>query len=80
MSQNVKIELNSSGIVKLLKSDGVQSIVMATAETVKNRCGSGYESDVHEMPKRIISSVYTAERAAYQDNLDNNTLLRAVNG
>lgn len=80
MSQNVRIELSSEGIVQLLKSAGVQNAVRETAETIKNRCGSGYESDIHEMPQRIISSVYTAERDAYQDNLEHNTLLKAVSG
>ena len=48
------------------------------ADTVKDRCGDGYESYV--APTRAVAVVETASRKAYDDNSANNTLLKAVSG
>lgn len=74
----VKIELNSPGIRELLLSDEVKNFTKETADGCLRRCGPGYESDSCRMPGRWISSVFTADREAVNDNLENNTLLRSL--
>ena len=73
----VKIELNSSGIRALLRSPEMQAVLKDRADTVKDRCGDGYESYV--APTRAVAVVETASRKAYDDN-SANTLLKAVSG
>lgn len=75
---SVKIELNSAGIAELLKSQEMADIVSEVSMQVASSCGVGYAADIKQMPGRVISSVYTEDEAAYKDNLENNTLLKAV--
>lgn len=75
-----KIVLNHAGIQALLKSDEVQAFILEQASGIGSRCGAGYETDVYMAPSRVISSVYTTDKKAIQDNLENNTLLKAVSG
>lgn len=75
-----EIELVDAGIVELMKSPEISQLVQAEASRVKSSCGSAYQTDTHEMPTRIIASVYTTDRDAIKDNLKNNTLLKAVSG
>lgn len=42
----VRIELNSPGIRTLLRSPEMQAVLKDRADTVKDRCGDGYESYV----------------------------------
>ena len=72
----IRIELNSSGIRALLRSPEMQAVLKDRADTVKDRCGDGYESYV--APTRAVAVVETASRKAYNDNSANNTLLKAV--
>lgn len=74
----VKIELNSPGIRALLRCPEMQAVLKDRADTVKDRCGDGYESYV--APTRAVTVVETASRKAYDDNSANNTLLKAVSG
>lgn len=75
----VKIERNRAGIQALLRSSEVVKCLSDTAHDVQRRCGDGYETDSHMTSGRALASVYTAEIDAIYDNLDNNTLLKAVN-
>ena len=50
----------------------------STATAIAERCGAGYEHDRKLMPTRVISSVYTGDKRAYRDNLQNNTILRSL--
>ena len=79
----VRIELNSPGIRTLLRSPEMQAVLKDRADTVKDRCGDGYESYV--APTRAVAVVETASRKAYDDNSlnrqsANNPLLKAVSG
>lgn len=73
-----KFELNSDGVTALMKSPEMQSALISHAKAIKNRAGDGY--DVHVGPSRANVSVATGNAAAAQDNMDNNTLLKAVRG
>ena len=56
----VKIELNSPGIRALLRCPEMQAVLKDRADTVKDRCGDGYESYV--APTRAVAVVETACR------------------
>lgn len=73
---NVKIELNKEGIRALLRSPEMQAVLKDRADTVKGRCGEGYDSYVAQT--RAVGIVETATPEAYEDNSANNTLLKAV--
>lgn len=74
----MKFELNHAGVVELLKSDGMRKAIEAAATGVSNRAGDGY--DVRYGHDRVVAFVETGNEEAIQDNLDNNTLLKAVRG
>ena len=73
-----EFELNKEGVAQLMKSREMQAALIANAHEVKNRAGDGY--DVHVGPTRANVSVRTGTDEAAQDNMDNNTLLKAVRG
>lgn len=73
-----RFELNSSGVRALLKSSEMKEAVSEKAEEIAARCGDGYSTDVKYMTTRVIASVFTDSEEAYKDNLENNTLLKAV--
>ena len=75
-----KFELNIRGVAEILKSEELRELLNNTALEIKARCGDGYEYDVYNAGTRLISSVYTATKEAYKDNLDNNTILKGVKG
>ena len=50
------------------------------ADQVAAKAGDGYATDVYQAGTRVIASVYTETEEAMKDNLDNNTLLKAVGG
>ena len=74
----VKIELNDAGFIELLKSQDIANAVKEVAEQVAARAGDGYATDVYQAGTRVIASVYTETKEAMKDNLENNTLLKAV--
>lgn len=75
---NVKIEINTENIGALLKSGETESMLKGLADQIANRAGIGYASDTYMTPGRVVASVYTATDEAIMDNLENNTLLMAV--
>ena len=78
MSKNVRIELNSSGIRELLKSQEMKAICEEHAEAIRARCGDGYESDSYTGRKRAHATVWTSSTKAKRDNAENNTILKAL--
>ena len=72
----MKFELNSAGVVQLLKSAEMRGVIESEANGMSNRAGEGYV--VRYGRDRVVAFVETGTDAAAQDNLDNNTLLKAV--
>lgn len=72
----MKFELNRSGVGRLLKSPEMRGAVEANALGIRKNAGDGY--DVKYGRSRVVAFVETGTEAAVQDNLDNNTLLKAV--
>lgn len=77
-----EIVLNEKGIVALLQSQEMQKVLVEQGNKIKNRCGKGYESESAPVigRKRAIVRVKAATNAAKKDNLQNNTLLKALGG
>lgn len=75
---NVRIKLDSAGIQSLLKSSEIGAVVDEITDTVKNRCGDGYETANRPGRRRYIGEVIAATYRARRDNSKNNTLLKAL--
>lgn len=79
MSKNdLKVELNRAGVGELLRSEAVASYLMGVAGGVASAAGEEY--DTMQGFDRVSVIVKPATRRAEQDNLENNTLLRATGG
>lgn len=71
-------KLNYSGVGELMKSEAMQKVLTDHATAIKNRCGDGYEQDVHVGKNRANAMVKATTYKAKKDNLKNNTILKAV--
>ena len=74
----VKIELNSSGIRQLLKSEEMGQMLKQQVEQVRARCGSGYSTDLYQASSRVIAGVFAETAEAAKQNSRENTLLKAL--
>lgn len=77
MAKNT-FKLNYKGVGELMKSEAMQTVLNEYATNIKNRCGDGYEQDIHVGKSRANAMVKAATFKAKKDNMDNNTLLKAV--
>lgn len=75
---NVIIELHDDGIQELLKSSEMMGELKKHGRSVLSSAGEGYAMDEHIGKTRGNVSIYAATKEAYKDNLENNTLLKAV--
>ena len=74
-----KFKLNRAGVGELLKSSEMGAVCKEYADVIQSRCGNeGYESNVMVGKNRVRASVYAGTVEARRDNLENNTLLKAV--
>lgn len=74
----VKIELNSSGIRQLLRSEEMGQMLKQQAEQVRARCGSGYSTDLYQASSRVIAGIFAETAEAAKQNSRENTLLKAL--
>lgn len=74
-----KLVLNSDGIRAMLTSPEMMSVCRSYAEDINATMGDGYEVSEYTGANRVNVSVHAVSEAAKQDNLDNNSLLKAVN-
>lgn len=73
-----KFKLNRKGVKEMLKSDEMQAVLKEYATNIKDRCGDGYEQDIHVGKNRANAMVSATTYQAKRDNLKNNTILKAV--
>ncbi len=71
-------KLNQTGVGQLLKSSGMQKVLVERASGIRKRAGNGYEQDVYVGKTRANAMVKAASFEAKKDNMKNNTLLKAV--
>lgn len=62
----------------MLKSEEMKALVSERAQEIANRCGEGYEVNAINAGTRYIASVATTDAESMKDNLENNTLLKAL--
>lgn len=74
----VKVVLDEAGIRQLLRSSELQEVCMEHARAIQQRAGSNYESEERSYPERKGAAVYPSNANGYYDNLNNNTLLKAM--
>lgn len=76
----VKVSLSYSGLGEILRSQEMAACVKSEADRIASNGGAGYASDQKSMGTRQIASVFTETAEAAKDNMQNNTLLKAVRG
>lgn len=77
---NVKVKLNSSGMIKLFKEPNIQAVCRDVAESVVRNTGmeEGYNVSTWKGPFRAGATVWCDSPEAIKDNLENNTMLKAL--
>ena len=73
-----EIVLNSAGVREMLKSPEMQALLLERANEIAARAGEGYTTDVFAGKTRANASVFANTPEAIRDNLDNDTLLKAL--
>ena len=75
----LKVELNRSEVSKqTLKGEGTVSLCQRLAKDMQSRAGEGYETSTFKGRNRVNVSVGAGTKEAYKDNMENNTLLKAM--
>lgn len=74
----VKFKLNRSGVAELMRSSAMQEVLQEYATGIRNRCGDGYTQDVYVGKNRANAMVSAETYEANRDNIENNTILKAV--
>ncbi len=75
---NVKFELNREGVRELLKSPEMMAICKEYADNAVSQLGDGYSVTTHTGKSRVNASVHADSFKARKDNLDNNSIIKAV--
>ena len=74
----VRIELNSDGIRELLRSGKMKAECEKRANEAVNKLGEGYTVTTHTGKNRVNASIIAETYQAKKDNLENNTILKAL--
>ena len=75
----LQFRLDRAGVGKLLKSKEAAEVCGDFARNIRDRCGDGYEVSLYPGGKtRANASIKAVTQKAKQDNLDNNTLEKAL--
>ncbi len=75
----VKIKLNRKGVKELLNCKEIEEYCEQIANNIATRAGEGYAAGKpHHTGQRVAVNVYAKSREAKEDNLNNNTLQKAV--
>lgn len=74
----VRIELSSSGVRELLKSGEMKAECEKHAKQALGKLGEGYTVTSHVGKNRVNASVYAESYRARRDNMENNTILKAL--
>ena len=74
----VRFKLNRDGVRQLMKSEEAQAMLVQIGNNVRNRCGDGYDMNVHVGKNRANVMVWAATYQSRRDNYRNNTILKAL--
>lgn len=76
----MKVELNKEGVRALLRSQEMLNVCDRLAKEALQSLGEGYASDTFTGKNRVNASVYPDTVEATQENMDSNTVIKAVTG
>ena len=74
----MQFKLNRKGVADLMKSEEMQTILKDIADNALDSLGEGYKSDLRVGKNRANAMVYADTYQAKKDNLENNSILKAV--
>lgn len=74
----VKIRLNSAGVREMLRGADMQAMLSERAAEIAARAGAGYGTDVFVGKNRANASVFATDTETMRDDMNNNTLLKAL--
>lgn len=85
MSSKVEFKLDLQGVNELMKRQELQDMMQEMGEQIASRAESmssnpkaEYESETKTINWIAVTNIRAVNHAAFQENLDNNTLLRAM--
>ena len=76
----IKFELNKAGVRELLLSDEMMNVCNKYASSAISRLGNGYEMTSYHGRNRVNASVMAVTTEAKRENLETNSILKAVTG
>ena len=74
----MRFELNRAGVRELMKSPEMMAVLREYAESKRSLLGDAFKVSCYVGTNRANASVYTTDTEAMQDNLQNNTMLKAM--
>ncbi len=80
MSKGFKFKPDKMGIRGLLKDPETAAVCTQYGAQVLNRAGAGYEMESRTYPERSGVAIFPDTYKAKKDNLEHNTLLKALGG
>lgn len=78
MAVNIRIELDSPGIDRFLKSDEVQADIARRAAAIARAAGPGMHSTTYRGRDRVVGQVWTGTIGARLAEAENRDLTRAL--
>lgn len=76
--QKIKVELNSARVREMLRSDELKAHLVERAEQASRNLGEGYEVTGYTGRGRVNASILAVSDEALADQLENNTILKAL--
>lgn len=73
-----KITLNLPGINRIMKSEGIQSVIQSSGNSVANIAGNEYAASIKVGRWLAFCNVYPDSKDAAHENYTENTLLKAL--
>lgn len=74
----VEIKLNSSGVRELLRSSEMKALCEERANNALGKLGHGYAVTTMTGKTRVNASVFAESYKAKRDNMENNSILKAL--
>lgn len=76
----IKIELNRDGVRELLRSEEMMKICEEKANEALGKLGKGYSVTTMVGKNRVNASISADSPEAKKENMENNTILKALRG
>lgn len=76
----VKFVLNRNGVRELLRSSEMMNVCSQYANQAVSSLGAGYEVNTFVGKNRVNAEVAAVSASARRENMENNTILKAIRG